>query len=232
MSVPEESPGPRGVESSPPGFSDPELVARAKAGDYEAFETLVKRHDRRLYGLAMGILRNPQDAEEVVQNALLSALENLEGFRGEAAFGTWIVRIATHAALKVLRKRRGLVTVSLEAATEPGEDGEIPHPEYIADWRGDPAGDAERSEVREHLERAVGELTEGQRAVFLLRDVEGFSVRETAEALGISQSNVKVRLLRARLKLREVLTRVFGDPTRVFEPHDHDAELEPGGDDR
>lgn len=201
--------------------SDADCVARARGGDYDAFETLVKRYDRRLYNLAMGIVRQPQDAEEVVQNAFLAVLEHLDGFRGEAAFSTWLVRIATHAALKVLRKRRGLDVVSLDAATDPGEDGAIPHPEYIADWRENPAQNAERGELRARLATAIDHLSEGHRLVFLLRDVEGLSVKETAEVLSLSVPNVKVRLLRARLALREELTRVFGDPARRVAPHEH-----------
>ncbi|NJL26974.1 MAG: sigma-70 family RNA polymerase sigma factor [Thermoanaerobaculia bacterium] len=210
-----QTPAPR------PELTDADLVERARGGDYDAFETLVKRHDRRLYNLAMGIVRQPQDAEEVVQNAFLAALEHLGGFRGEAAFSTWLVRIATHAALKVLRKRRGLDVVSLDAATDPDDEGAIAHPEYIADWRENPAQNAERSELRAQLTHAIDQLSEGHRLVFLLRDVEGLSVKETAEVLSLSVPNVKVRLLRARLALREELTRAFGDPSRRVAPHDH-----------
>lgn len=188
-----------------------------------AFEELTNRHERQIYTLALRITQNPHDAEDVTQQTFLSALENLDGFREESSFATWLHRIATHAALKILRKRRGLEVVSLDAATDPrDEDGAIPHPEFIADWRQSPEQLAQQNETRRLLDEALNELDEKHRLVFLLRDVEGMSVRETAEALGLSEANVKVRLLRARLQLRERLTRVLGDANRRIEPaHNH-----------
>jgi len=201
---------------------DAELVQRAQAGELEAFEALTGRYEQRVYSLALRLLRQPQDAEDVTQQTLLSALENLGGFRGEAGFSTWLLRIATHAALKVIRKRQGLPTVSLEHATEePDSFGALPHPEYIADWRQSPAQLAQQNEVRGLLEDALGRLDEKHRLVFLLRDVEGLSVKETADALGLTEANTKVRLLRARLQLRELLTRSFGDPARRVSPARH-----------
>lgn len=203
---------------------DAELVRRAKAGDMDAFETLATRHEQRVYSLARRILRHEQDAEDVTQQAFLSALENLGAFREEASFSTWLLRIATHAALKVLRKQQGLPTVSLDEATEPEEDyGAVPHPEYIADWRQSPEQLVENNETRRLLEEALAELDEKHRLVFILRDIEGLSIKDTAAALGLSEANTKVRLLRARLQLREHLTRALGDPARrlVRLPHPH-----------
>ena len=115
---------------------DTELVERAKRGELAAFEALANRYEQRVYSLALRMLRQEQDAEDVTQQTFLSAMENLKGFRGEASFSTWVLRIASHAALKVIRKRKGLDTVSLEEATEEEDSyGSIPHPEYIADWR-------------------------------------------------------------------------------------------------
>lgn len=194
-------------------IADPELVRRAKAGDLGAFEALTTRYERRVFTLALRIVRHEQDAEDVTQQAFLSALENLGAFREEASFATWLFRIATHAALKVLRKRRGLETVSLDEATAPDErDGTVPHPEFIADWRQSPEQLVEQNETRRLLDQALSRLDEKYRLVFLLRDVEGLSIKETADALGLSEANVKVRLLRARLYLREDLTRVLGNP--------------------
>ena len=202
--------------------SDEDLVTRAKAGDLDAFETLTTRYERQVYSIALRMLRNEQDAEDVTQQTFLSLVENLDGFREEARFATWLMRIATHAALKVIRKRKGLETVSLEAATEPQDDTEaIPHPEFIADWRESPAHLVERNETRRLIDDALASLDEKHRLVFLLRDVEGWSVRETAQALGLSEANVKVRLLRARLQLRERLTQALGDPAKRLAPHDH-----------
>jgi RNA polymerase sigma-70 factor, ECF subfamily len=197
----------------PAEVADPELVRRAQAGELNAFDTLATRYEGRVYSLALRMLRHEQDAEDVTQQTFLSALEHLGGFRGEASFATWLLRIATHAALKVIRKRKGLDTVSLEETTETqGESEAIPHPEYIADWRQSPERLVQTNETRRLLEEALGQLDEKHRLVFLLRDVEGLSVKETAETLGLSEANTKVRLLRARLQLREQLTRTLGDP--------------------
>ena len=205
-------------------ISDSELVARAKAGELAAFEALTNRHEQRVYSLALRMLRHEQDAEDVTQQTFLSALENLSGFRGEASFATWLLRIATHAALKVIRKQKGLDTVSLEEMTEPADGYDaIPHPEYIADWRQSPEQLVHQNETRRLLDDALASLDEKHRLVFLLRDVEGLSVKETAAALGLSEANTKVRLLRARLQLREQLTRTLGDPGRraVRGHHEH-----------
>ena len=200
---------------------DAQLVTLAKAGELSAFEALMHRHERAAYSLARRMLQNEQDAEDVTQQAFLSAVEHLAGFREEASFKTWLLRIATHAALKVIRKRKGLDTVSLEEATEVSDNlDSIPHPDYIADWRQSPEQLVERNETRRLLDEALALLDEKHRLVFLLRDVEGMSVKETADALGLGESNVKVRLLRARLQLREHLTRTLGDPqTRIERGH-------------
>lgn len=202
---------------------DLELVRRAQAGELDAFEALTFRFERRIFSLAMRMLRQEQDAEDVTQQTFLSALENLKGFRGEASFATWIFRIATHAALKVIRKRKGLDTISLEAATEdPDGTHSVPHPEFIADWRQSPEQLVQKNEIHRLLDEALARLDEKYRLVFLLRDVEGLSIQETAEALGLSAANIKVRLLRARLQLREHLTRSLGDPDqRLIRSHDH-----------
>ncbi len=200
------------------------MVARARAGELDAFEALTNRYEQRVYSLSLRMVRQEQDAEDVTQQTFLSALENLAGFRGDASFGTWLLRIASHAALKVIRKRRGLDMVSLEGATEEEDDfGAVPHPEYIADWRQSPEQLVHRNEVQRLLEDALAKLDEKHRLVFLLRDVEGLSVKETADALGLSEANTKVRLLRARLQLREQLTHTLGDPGRrvVRSQHDH-----------
>lgn len=198
--------------------SDEALVQRAKAGDLAAFETLVTRHERHIYALARRILRHEQEAEDVTQQTFLSALEHLSGFRAEARFSTWLTRIATHAALKVLRKQRGLDLVPLDPEPDP-EHGTamVALPEFIAEWAESPAVLAGRHETRRLIEEALAQVDDKHRLVFLLRDVEGLSVRETAEALSLSEANVKVRLLRARLQLREILTRAFGDPERRIE---------------
>ena len=205
-------------------IADAELVRRAQAGDLDAFETLVSRHEQKVYSVALRLLRHEQDAEDVTQQTFISAIEALDGFRGEASFSTWLLRIATHAAIKVIRKRDGLPTTSLEAATEPSEGYDtVPHPEFIADWKDSPEEMTHRRELGALLENALNTLDEKHRMIFLLRDVEGMSIKEASAALGISEANAKVRLLRARLQLREQLTRVLGDPSTQIRriPHDH-----------
>lgn len=206
--------------------NDTELVRAAKSGDLAAFEELTSRHERQIYSLAYRILQNPHDAEDVTQQAFLSAVEHLAKFREESSFATWLYRIATFAALKVIRKRKGLVTVSLDEATEPRDDYDsIPHPEYIADWKQSPEQLVEQNETKRLLDDALAKLDEKHRLVFVLRDVEGLSVSETAAALELTESNVKMRLLRARLQLREQLTRTLGDPqTRIERGHHHAHE--------
>ncbi|MBN2476876.1 MAG: sigma-70 family RNA polymerase sigma factor [Pirellulales bacterium] len=201
---------------------DRPLVSRARQGDFSAFEELVTKHEQQVYGLARRIVGQSHDAEEVVQQTFLSVIEHLKDFREESRFSTWLARIATNHALALLRKRSRQRTVSL--ADDRQNDGldNLPHPEFIAQWRETPEQIATQQETRRLLAEALDSLDEKYRLVFVLRDVEGLSTAEAAEALGISVANVKVRLLRARLMLRERLTRHFGDEaTRLFPGHDH-----------
>jgi len=202
---------------------DRELVHRAQKGDFEAFESLVALYERRIYSLAMRIVRQQQDAEEVVQQTFLSVVEHLGEFREEARFSTWLMRIATNHALLLLRKRSRHRTVQLVEDHGEGEDYQnVPRPEFIAKWRETPEQIASQHETQRLLAQALDELDDKYRLVFLLRDVEGFSTAETAETLGITEANAKVRLLRARLMLRERLTREFGDEAnRVVPDHEH-----------
>lgn len=203
------------------------LLRRAQTGEFAAFEGLVSRLQGRVYGVAYRIVGQAQDAEDVVQQTFLSLIENIDSFRGESAVATWVLRIATNYALKALRKRRGLPLVSLDA-TDDDSLAAVPHPDYIARWRDPPDTLLARAELREHLDRAIAELDDKHRVVFVLRDIEGLSTRETADAVGISEANVKVRLLRARMQLRERLTREFGDEaTRVASDHRHVPGGEP-----
>ena len=203
-----------------PGAIDRRLFRQAQAGDFNAFERLVQRLEGRVYHAAYRILGRTQDAEDVVQQTFLNVIEHLEAFRGESAVATWILRIAANVALKTLRKRRGLPTVSIDRGDESYAD--VPHPDFIAEWREGPEALLERAELRELLDRAVAELDDKHRVVFVLRDIEGLSTEDAAEVLGLTPSNVKVRLLRARLQLRERLTRAFGDEaTRVTPDHRH-----------
>lgn len=207
-------------------IQDVELLRRARGGDFEAFSALVDRFQRRVFAVARRIVGDQHDAEDVTQQTFLSVMDHLDDFREESSVATWILRVATNHALKVLRKRRGLPTVSLDAPSDDSADSyaAMPHPEFIAQWRDEPTRLAQQREVRQLIDAALDELPEKYRVVFVLRDIEGLSVKETADALGLSEANVKVRLLRARLDLRERLTRTLGDEaTRMFPSHEHDG---------
>jgi len=200
---------------------DRPLVHRARQGDFDAFESLVGRHEQRIYGLARRIVGRRHDAEEVVQQTFLSVIEHLKDFREEARFSTWLTRIATNHALALLRKRSRQQTVPLAEDRSNDSFDDLPHPEFIAQWRETPEQIASQRETWQLLHEALEHLDEKYRLVFILRDVEEFSTSETAEALGISIANVKVRLLRARLMLRERLTRHFGDEATRVVPGEH-----------
>ena len=201
--------------------ADLPVVRLAQAGDYAAFESLVAKFERPVYSLARRIAGRDHDAEDVVQQTFISVVEHLGEFRGEARFSTWLMRIATNHALALLRKRARHETASLDEASGGDDYAPVPHPQYIAVWRETPAEVAAQRETRQLIEAALDELDEKYRLAFVLRDVEGLSTAETAAALGISEANVKVRLLRARLMLRERLTRQFGDEATRVAPHEH-----------
>ena len=202
--------------------SDEHLMSQAAAGDFAAFQELIARFQSRVFGVAVRIVGQRQDAEDVTQQTFLSLIEHVDSFRGESSVATWILRIATNHALKVLRKRRGLPTVAWAESTDEDSYSTLPHPEFIARWSASPETLVQQAEVREQVESALTTLDEKYRIVFVLRDIEGLSVRETAKALELTEATVKVRLLRARLMMREQLTRAFGDEsTRLFPNHEH-----------
>ena len=182
------------------------LVQAAKGGDLEAFSQLVKRYDRNIFRIAQHITHNEEDAQDVVQEAFLKAYTNLEQFQGNSKFYTWLVRIAVNEALMKLRRRRADKTVSIDEDVET-EDGSMPR--EVADWSPNPEQLYGQSELGDILKKTIQGLSPGFRTVFVLRDVEGLSTEETAEMLDLSVPAVKSRLLRARLQLRERLTKYF-----------------------
>ncbi len=190
------------------GPSDEQLVQLAKQGDFDAFDTLATRHQERLYRLGIRMLRNEQDAQEVVQESLLSAWKNLAKFESKSQFGSWIYRIAANAALMMLRTRRRHPEAPLEEAGL-GESDEVPAGTTVTDWSKRPDTEFQSSELRAHIQAAVDALPEQSRVVFVLRDVEEMSTEETAELLHLSVPAVKTRLHRARLILREEIGRYF-----------------------
>ncbi len=182
------------------------LVNAARGGDVGAFEQLVRKYDRNVFRIANHITQNREDAEDVVQDAFLKAFQNLEQFQGQSKFYTWLVRIAVNEALMRLRRRRPERMVSLDEDINTGEDT---IPREVADWSPNPEQLYNQSELREILQKTIQGLPPSFRTVFVLRDVEGLSTEETADALGLSIPAVKSRLLRARLQLRERLTKYF-----------------------
>jgi RNA polymerase sigma-70 factor (ECF subfamily) len=185
---------------------DVALVARVRGGDVSAYDTLVRKYERQLFRIAQHITQNREDAEDVMQDAFLKAYEKLEQFQGNSKFYTWIVRIAVNQALMKLRRRKTDKSVSLDEAIDTGEDTVV---REIAAWDEDPEERYTREELGTILDTAVQSLDPPYRSVFMLRDVDELSTEETAETLGLSVPAVKSRLLRARLQLREKLTRYF-----------------------
>lgn len=182
------------------------LVERARAGDTGAFSELVQSYERKVYRLAKHITQNDEDAEDVLQESFLKAYTHLDSFHGDSKFYTWLVRIAVNEALMKLRKRKSDRTVSLDEPQDTGEDLVV---REIAVWEDDPEKKYSRDELAGILDEAVQSLKPSFRTVFVLRDIEELSTEDTAAALGISIPAVKSRLLRARLQLREKLTRYF-----------------------
>ncbi len=182
------------------------LVARAQGGDLTAFNELVTQYERRIFRLARNITNNQEDAEDVLQDTFLKAYSHLNNFQGNSKFYTWLVRIAVNESLMKLRKRKSARTVSLDEGVDTGEETVV---REIAVWEGDPEQRYSQDEIRAILHEAVQSLRPTFRTVFVLRDIEELSTEETANALDLSVPAVKSRLLRARLQLREKLTRFF-----------------------
>lgn len=182
------------------------LVAEAKGGNYAAFEELVNRYEKKIYRLGLNLTSNPEDAEDLLQETFLKAFQHLPDFREDSRFYTWIVRIAINEGLMKLRKRRTSKEVSVD---EPSNDDGDVMPREFADWRPNPEQELERVEMETILHNAARSLPATFRTVFFLRDVEGLSTEETAEMLNLSVGAVKARLFRARLRLREELSKIF-----------------------
>ncbi len=187
-------------------FDESGLVARAREGDLAAFNELVNQYSRKIFRLAKHITQNEEDAEDILQETFLKAFEHLGSFQGQSKFYTWIVRIAVNESLMKLRKRKSDRTVPLDEPVDTGEDTMV---REIAVWDENPEQKYSREELGGILDEAVQSLRPAFRTVFVLRDIEELSTEETAEALEISIPAVKSRLLRARLQLREKLTRFF-----------------------
>jgi RNA polymerase sigma-70 factor, ECF subfamily len=191
------------------GSDDLELVHASKNGDMAAFEELVRRYDRRLLRIAQNVMHNWEDAQDAVQEAFLKAFQHLGGFREDSQFSTWIIRITVNRCLMKLRQQKTRKEVSHDSSFE-SEEQSLPFD--IADWTPNPEQSYRTSEFREILRKNLGGLPAGLRTVFVLRDVEEFSLEETAQVLRLTVATVKTRSRRARLMLRERLSKYFRRP--------------------
>lgn len=179
-----------------------------RAGDRAEFARLVETYHELIYRLAIKMLNNPQDAEDVLQETFIKAYRHLKGFDGRSSLSTWLYRIATNEALMLLRRKKP-VQVSVDETIET-EEGEV-EPLQIVDWCCIPEDELMSSEARIHLDRAIDNLPPNLRVVFILRDIQGLSTRETGEVLNLSETAVKTRLSRARLRLREELSSYYSE---------------------
>ncbi len=179
-----------------------------RQGDRDEFARLVDVYSNRIYRLGLKMLADPQDAEDVLQNTFLKALQSLANFEGRSSLSTWLYRIAVNEALMLLRKQRPETPVP---GDQDSDDDENYSPVQFVDWCCLPEDELLSSEAKARLDNAIQKLPENLRVVFILRDIEGLSIRETSEALGLTETAVKTRLLRARLNLREQLSIYFGE---------------------
>jgi RNA polymerase sigma-70 factor, ECF subfamily len=193
---------PRQAVTLPSALADEEVVERVLAGDSALFEILMRRYNQRLFRVARGILADDAEAEDVMQDAYVRAFRELAGFRGEARFATWLTRIAVYEALARVRKRRRLALIV---------GGEPPDPPAL---NRSPEREAENRELQNVLREAVEALPDPLRAVFCLREIEGLTSEQTADAIGVTVENVRVRLHRAKAALRQKLDDLIGSEVR------------------
>jgi len=181
------------------------LVEKAKSGDRDALTELVNMYSGRIYNLGLRMMRNEKDAEDILQDTFLVMIQKLHTFQGRSSLYTWLYRVAMNLSLEKLKdKHRTQITTSLD---DPDYEGMSNiHPIRLPDFTEEKLSD---SQFRRYLEKAMEDLNDKLKAVFILRDIEGNSVADTAKILNLTESNVKVRLMRARLFLRDRLTQIF-----------------------
>lgn len=183
--------------------SDELILEGVRAGDKSACDLCIIKYQPRLYRLALGLLGNEADAEDIVQESFLNAFKAIDSFEGRSGLGTWLYRITYNNAMMRLRSQPP-EAVSMEKALDLSEEG-FTVPKQFFDWCCLPEEDFQSAEVRRELAKAIGDLTPALSSAFILRDLEGLSTREAADALATSEDVVKTRLHRARLQLRESL---------------------------
>lgn len=178
------------------------------AGDRAEFARLVDEFSSPIYRLGLRMLGNPQDAEDVLQNTFINALTHIHNFEGRSSLATWLYRIASNEALMLIRKKKPEFNLD---DVEGGDEDEDLKPTQFVDWSALPEHELLSGEGKRFLDEAIRTLPESLRIVFLLRDVEGLSIKETSDALNLTETNVKTRLLRARMALRESLSAYYGE---------------------
>jgi len=178
------------------------------AGDRAEFARLVDAYSSPIYRLGLRMLGNPQDAEDILQNTFINALTHIQNFEGRSSLATWLYRIAANEALMLIRKKKPEVNLD---DVEGGDEDEDLKPTQFVDWSALPEDELLSGEGKKFLDEAIRTLPESLRIVFLLRDVEGLSIKEAADALNLTETNVKTRLLRARMVLREGLSAYYGE---------------------
>jgi RNA polymerase sigma-70 factor, ECF subfamily len=194
------------IEVTREASDDMDLVHASQNGDVSAFEQLVKRYDRKLFRIAQSVTHNIEDSQDAVQEAFLKAYLHLENFREACQFSTWLIRITVNESLMKLRKQRSTKETSLDEDFQ--DDGDL-LPIEVCDWSPDPEHLCWASELRGILIKALKDLEPISRMVFVLRDIEGLSIDQTAVVLNMSHSAIKARLWRVRLQLREALSHRF-----------------------
>lgn len=190
-------------------MSEKQLVQAAKSGDFKAFMALIDAHKDKIYGLARKLAGNEQDAEDIVQDSLLKAIDKIDQFRGDASFGTWLYSIALNEARAHYGKQQRTELKPIEEYLPSGSAESHDHAMRLMDWK-NPHDQLEESELRQTIDEAVAELPYKYREAFLLRYVEELSVKEVARLIGQSEAATKSRILRARLALRDKLDKIFG----------------------
>jgi len=184
--------------------SEDKLIRAGQRGDHQAVETLFRRYERPLFQTALRVLGNTEDAEDALQDGLLSAYRNLKRFEGRSQFSTWLTRIVINAALMRRRSAKARPAISLD---EPPREDELPASERFADDGPTPEQVFANTEIREMISENLDELSPLLRTAFMLREVQGFSTGEAAKKLGVTENTLKARLWRARHQLAERLGR-------------------------
>lgn len=191
--------------------TESELLERLRQGDPAAYRRFVDQHSASVYNVALKLLGDEQEAEDVLQETFMSAFKALDSFEARSTLSTWLYRIAYNASLMRLRKRRQMTTFSLDTPPFDSDGQEVPAGRQLVDWSAVPDEELLTAEAREEMDRAIAELPESLRSTFVLRDIHGLSGAETAEVLGITVQAVKTRLHRARLRLRDRLSDYFSE---------------------